>query len=253
MRFANKVLLVTGGASGIGAATARRYTAEGGRVAVVDLDLAKAEATAAEIPGAIAVQCDVSDEPSVIAAVAQTREQLGRIDHVFNAAGHVAFGRVEKFPVDAWNKLLAVHVTGTFLVTRTAIPAMREAGGGAVVNIASISAIVARAHTTGYAAAKGAIIGMSRQLALDLAPDNIRVNVVIPGSVLTPMTSPLWAKDGDAEGDINRAAASSAGESIQNRVADPEEVAAPVLFLLSDDASFITGSQLVPDGGMTAI
>ena len=251
MRFDGKVLFATGGGSGLAAATARRYTAEGGRVAVVDLNLERAEAVAAELDGSIAVACDVSDEASVKAAVATTREQLGRIDSVFNAAGHVVFGPFEDYPLAEWNRTLAVHLTGTFLVCQNTLPALREAGGGAIVNVASVAALVGRTHLGAYSAAKGAIIAFSRQLAVDLGPDKIRVNVVAPGSIRTAMTEPVWLERGG--GDFEKGTAATAREAILKRVGEPDEIAAPVCFLLSDEASFFTASLLVPDGGMTAI
>jgi NAD(P)-dependent dehydrogenase (short-subunit alcohol dehydrogenase family) len=251
MRFDGKVLFATGGGSGLAAATARRYTAEGGRVAVVDLSLERAQAVAAELDGAIAIACDVSKEEQVKAAVAEARERLGRIDGIFNAAGHVVFGPFEDYPLTEWNRTLAVHVTGTFLVCQSALPALRAAGGGAIVNVASVAALIGRSHLGAYSAAKGAIIGFSRQLAVDLGPDNIRVNVVAPGSVRTAMTEPVWLARGG--GDFEKGTAATASEAILKRVGEADEIAAPVCFLLSDEASFFTASVLVPDGGMSAI
>lgn len=251
MRFEGKVLFSTGGGSGLAAATARRYAAEGGRVAVVDLDRARAEAVAAELDGAVAIACDVADEDSVRSAVATAVDRLGRIDSVFNAAGHVVFGPLETYPLAEWNRTLAVHVTGTFLVCRNALPALREAGGGAIVNVASVAALVGRSQLGAYSAAKGAILAFSRQLAVDLGPDNIRVNVVAPGSVRTAMTEPVWALRGG--GDLEKGAAITGREAILRRVGEADEIASTVCFLLSDDASFFTASLLVPDGGMTAI
>ena len=251
MRFEGKVLFSTGGGSGRAAATARRYAAEGGRVAVVDLDRARAEAVAAELDGAVAIAGDVADEDSVRSAVATAVDRLGRIDSVFNAAGHVVFGPLETYPLAEWNRTLAVHVTGTFLVCRNALPALREAGGGAIVNVASVAALVGRSQLGAYSAAKGAILAFSRQLAVDLGPDNIRVNVVAPGSVRTAMTEPVWALRGG--GDLEKGAAITGREAILRRVGEADEIASTVCFLLSDDASFFTASLLVPDGGMTAI
>jgi NAD(P)-dependent dehydrogenase (short-subunit alcohol dehydrogenase family) len=251
MRFEGKVLFATGGGSGLAAATARRYAAEGGRVAVVDLDRARAEAVAAELDGAVAIACDVADEDSVRSAVATAVDRLGRIDSVFNAAGHVVFGPFETYPLAEWNRTLAVHVTGTFLVCQNTLPALREAGGGAIVNVASVAALVGRSQLGAYSAAKGAILAFSRQLAVDLGPDNIRVNVVAPGSVRTAMTEPVWALRGG--GDLEKGAAITGQEAILRRVGEADEIASTVCFLLSDDASFFTASLLVPDGGMTAI
>jgi NAD(P)-dependent dehydrogenase (short-subunit alcohol dehydrogenase family) len=245
-RFDGKVLLATGGGSGIGEATARRFAAEGGRVAIADLDAGRSEVVAAELEGSVGLACDVADESSVQQAVQETRERLGRIDCVLNSAGFVRFAPIEELTLADWNRMLAVHLTGTFLVCRTALPALREAGGGSIVNFASVTALVARKNLAAYSAAKGGIIAFSRQLALDVGAHNVRVNVLVPGSVRTPLTQPVYGGEG-ASGH------SALPQSIQERVAEPEEIAAAACFLLSDDASFFTGAMLVPDGGATAI
>jgi NAD(P)-dependent dehydrogenase (short-subunit alcohol dehydrogenase family) len=245
-RFGGKVLLATGAGSGIGAATAQRFAAEGGRVAVVDLDGESAEAVAAGLPGSVGLACDVADESSVQVAVQGAHERLGRIDCVLNAAGHVHFAPLEELSLADWNRMLAVHLTGTFLICKAALPRLRAAGGGSIVNVASVTALVARANLAAYAAAKGGIVAFSRQLALDAAADNVRVNAVAPGSVRTPMTRPVYGGPGSS-------GTATLPQSIQSRVADPEEIAAAACFLLSDEASFFTGSLLVPDGGATAV
>lgn len=246
-RFTGKVLFATGGGSGIGAATARRFAAEGGRVAVSDLDRERAEAVASELEGSVGLACDVSDEQSVQEAVREAHDQLGRIDCVLNSAGFVTFGPIEELSLADWNRMLAVHLTGTFLVCKTTLPHLRAAGGGSIVNFASSTALVARANLAAYSAAKGGIVAFSRQLALDAGADNVRVNVIAPGSVRTPLTAPVYGESGTGGGH------SALPQSIQERVAEPEEIAAAACFLFSDDASFFTGSMLVPDGGATAI
>jgi len=246
-RFASRVLFATGGGSGIAAATARRFAAEGGRVAVVDLDLERATEVAAGLEGSVGIACDVSEERSVAAAVDEAEARLGRLDCVLNAAGFAQFVPLEELSLEDWNRMLAVHLTGTFLVCRAALPRLRAAGGGSIVNIASTAALLARKHLAAYAAAKGGIIAFSRQLALDAAPDGVRVNVIAPGSVRTPMTRPVYAEAGVDDGRPARP------QSIQERLAEPEEIAATACFLLSDDASFFTASLLVPDGGATAL
>ncbi len=246
-RFAGRVLFATGGGSGIAAATARRFAAEGGRVAVVDLDADRAAAVAAELDGSSAIACDVSDESSVQRAVDEAVQRLGRIDCVLNAAGHVHFAPLEQLSVEDWNRMLAVHLTGTFLVCRAVLPALRAAGGGSIVNLSSVTALVARTNLAAYSAVKGGIVSLSRQLALDLATDNVRVNALAPGSVRTPMTQPVY---GDEDGTPGHSAVPG---SIQQRIAEPEEIAAAACFLLSADASFLTGTLLVADGGSTAV
>jgi 3-oxoacyl-[acyl-carrier protein] reductase len=249
MDFEGKVLFATGAASGIAAATARRFTRDGGRVAIVDLDAARAEEAAKEIDGAIGFGVNVADEVSVKAAIDATREQLGRIDCVLNAAGHAAFGPIEEWSMDAWQKMMTVHAGGTFLVCKHVLPMMREQGGGSIVNIASTAALTANKNNAPYGAAKGAIVSFSRQVAREGAP-SVRVNTVAPGRVRTGMTEPLFSQRGatadEGEKDFGMA-------NMQQRVAAADELAAPICFLLSDDASFITGTLLVVDGGETAI
>jgi NAD(P)-dependent dehydrogenase (short-subunit alcohol dehydrogenase family) len=246
-RFTGRVLFATGGGSGIAAATARRFAAEGGRVAVVDLDRDRANAVAEELNGSCAIACDVADERSVRQAVDEAAQRLGRIDCVLNAAGHVHFAPLEQVSIDEWNRMLAVHLTGTFLVCRAALQALRAAGGGSIVNVSSVAALVARTNLAAYSAVKGAIVSLSRQLALDLAADDVRVNAIAPGSVRTRMTQPVYGAEAGPPGH------SAVPDSIQKRIADPEEIASAACFLFSADASFLTGTLLVADGGSTAI
>lgn len=250
MRFDGRVLFVTGGGSGIGAATAKRFAAEGGAVAVADLDLDKAKAVAASLGQAVGLGVDVSDEDSVREALEQCRRTLGPVDAVLNAAGHAEFGVIEDWSMDRWTKMMAVHAGGTFLVCKHVLGQMREKGGGAIVNVASVAALVAQQRNSVYGAAKGAIASFTRQLSLDCAPD-IRVNAVAPGRVRTGMTEPLMLNRG--QGSLEEGAKAFGSANIQKRVAEADEIAAPVCFLLSDDASFITGTVLVADGGETAV
>jgi len=176
MRFSDKVLFATGGGSGIAAAVARRFTAEGGRVAVADLDGQKAKDVAAGLEGAVGLACDVSDEDSVRAALAAADEQLGGVDAVFSAGGHAEFGPIEEWSLERWNKMMLVHAGGTFLVCKYALPLLRRRGGGSIVNVASVAALIAQKSNAPYGAAKAAIAGFTRQLALEVGPE-IRVNV----------------------------------------------------------------------------
>lgn len=244
-RFSGKVLLATGAGSGLAAATARRFASEGGRVAVLDLDLPRAEALAAELGDSVGLRCDVADEQSVRDAVGAAHARLGRIDGVVNAAGLFSASPIEDLALADWNRMLAVHMTGTFLVCRETVPLLRASGGGSIVNFGSVTAFIARANTAAYSAAKGGIVAFSRQLALDLGADRIRVNVIAPGTVRSPMSDETYGPPGTPGQKLPL--------SIQMRIAEAEEIAAPVCFLLSDEASFFTGTVFVADGGATAV
>jgi NAD(P)-dependent dehydrogenase (short-subunit alcohol dehydrogenase family) len=260
-RFREKVLLVTGGASGIGAATARRFSDEGGRVAIVDRDRERAQLLAGDLPGAVAFAIDITDEAAIRHAVWHTVATLGGVDCVLTAAGYADFGPIEEFSLERWNRMLTVHLTGTFLACKHAVPALRLRGGGSIVTVASVAALVAQPTTApadvgepltpsnnaAYGAAKAAIIGFSRHLARDFAPDHIRVNAIAPGSVATPMTTALYTARG--QGSYETGARWSALSNPQRRVAEGQEIAGAACFLFSDDATFMTGHTLVCDGG----
>lgn len=248
MRFENKVLFVTGGASGIGRATAERVVAEGGRAALVDLDVAKAQAVAAEIGGgSIGLGANVADQAQVEAAVDATVAQLGGIDLVLAAAGHAEFGPLAEWDTARFNRMMEVHVGGTFNVCKYATPVMKARGKGAIVTIASTAAFMANNNNVPYGAAKAAITGITRQFALEALPE-VRINCIAPGRTITGMTTPLMLARG---GDMER------GEEIfgqaipMKRMGTADELASAICFFLSDDASFITGQTLLVDGGET--
>lgn len=250
MSFEDKVLLATGAGSGLGEAVARRFAAGGGRVAVLDLDGGRAERVAADLPGSIGIACDVSDEDAVVAAAARTRDELGRVDAVAAAAGFADNGPLEDWSLERWNRLIGVHLTGTFLTAKHTIPLLRAAGGGAIVNFSSIAAKVAQGTNVPYGAAKAGISGFTFQLAVELAPE-IRVNAIAPGRIRTPMTEGIYADRGD--GDPEEGVRRTLDLIPAGRVGEAADIAATVCFLLSDEAGFITGQTIVQDGGETIV
>jgi NAD(P)-dependent dehydrogenase (short-subunit alcohol dehydrogenase family) len=249
-RFEGKCLLATGAGSGLARATVERFTADGGRVAVIDLDGDRARAVAGELRGAVAFEADVADEAVLTAAVADAASELGRIDCVFNAAGIADFGAIAEWSVERFERMMRIHMTGTFVVCREVTPIMRSGGGGSIVNVASVAALTAQPGNGPYGAAKAAIAGYTRQLAFELAPD-IRVNAIAPGRVLSGMTEPLYKERGG--GSLEAGMELAAQHNMLKRMGVASEIAGPACFLFSDDASFITGHLLVADGGETVM
>ncbi len=249
MRFENQVLFVTGGASGIGRATAERVVAEGGRAAIVDLDLTRAEAAAAALPGCIGLAANVSDDAQVAAAVDATIERLGGIDLVLAAAGHAEFGPVAEWDSSRFNRMLEVHVGGTFHTCKHTLPVMKARGRGSIVTIASTAAFTANGNNVPYGAAKAGIAGLTRQLSLEALPE-VRINCVAPGRTITGMTTPIMLERG---GDLEQGERIFGQKIPMQRMGTAAELAAAICFLLSADASFITGQTLVVDGGETIV
>lgn len=247
MRFDNQVLFVTGGASGIGFATAERVVAEGGRAALVDLDLERAEAAAAKLPGCIGLAANVADDAAIAAAVATTVERLGGIDLVLAAAGHAEFGPVAEWDAARFNRMLEVHVGGTFHVCKHTLPVMKARGKGSIVTIASTAAFTANGDNVPYGAAKAGITGLTRQLSLEALPE-VRINCVAPGRTVTGMTTPLMLQRG---GDLEQGEKVFGAKVPMKRMGTAAELAAAICFFLSDDASFVTGQTLLVDGGET--
>ncbi len=247
MRFDNQVLFVTGGASGIGLATAERVVAEGGRAVLVDLDLGRAEEAAARLPGCIGLAANVADESAVAAAVATTVERMGGIDLVVAAAGHADFGPIAEWDAARFNRMLEVHVGGTFHVCKHALPVMKARGKGSIVTIASTAAFTANGNNAPYGAAKAGIAGLTRQLSLEALPE-VRINCVAPGRTITGMTTPLMLQRG---GDLEQGEKIFGAKIPMQRMGTADELAGAICFFLSDDSSFITGQTLVVDGGET--
>jgi NAD(P)-dependent dehydrogenase (short-subunit alcohol dehydrogenase family) len=247
MRFENKVIFVTGGASGIGRATAERVVDEGGRAALVDLDLDRARAAAAQIGNAIGLAANVADEGQVKAAVDATVAELGGIDLALAGAGHAEFGPTAEWDSERFMRMLSVHVGGTFYTCKHVLPAMKSRGSGSIVTIASTAAVMANNNNVPYGAAKAGISGLTRQLMFEALPE-VRINCIAPGRTITGMTTPLMLARG---GDMEKGEEIFGAAIPMKRMGTADELASAICFFLSDDASFITGQTLVVDGGET--
>jgi NAD(P)-dependent dehydrogenase (short-subunit alcohol dehydrogenase family) len=249
-----KVAVVTGAGSGIGRAAAVRFAAEGAAVAVVDLNADAAKNTAAQISAAggraLAVAADVADRAQVSGCFAQILTEYGRIDVLYNNAGVNSSGSVLDATEDDWDRSFAVNAKGTFLCAQAAAPAMVAAGGGSIINQGSVAALVGIANFASYCAAKGAVVALTRSMSVDLAPRGVRVNVICPGTVYTPLMEPMLTARGG--GDMAAGLALTVAKYPIGRLGTPEEIAAVALFLASDDSSFLTGSVVTADGGMTS-
>jgi NAD(P)-dependent dehydrogenase (short-subunit alcohol dehydrogenase family) len=250
-RLAGKVAIVTGGASGIGRATCRLFGREGAVVLVTDVEEAGGGAVAEEIrraSGRAAFRrLDATREADWVEAIAGVVGEHGRLDVLVNNAGRGGLpARVpaEHVALEDWDFIMAANATSAMLGTKHAIPAMRRTGGGSIVNVVSIYAMVGSRAGTSYHASKGAARALTRAAAVQYAPENIRVNAVFPGFVETGMTAELHARPGVRE---ERIALTPLG-----RMGEPEDIAPGILYLASDDARFVTGTELVIDGGMTA-
>ncbi|MGQ7311332.1 SDR family NAD(P)-dependent oxidoreductase [Microbacterium arabinogalactanolyticum] len=249
MRLENKKAIVTGGAGGIGRATSLAFAAEGAAVAVVDLNAEAAEAVAEEIRAAggnaIAIGADVSSEDDIIRVVATANEAFDGIDVVFNNAGIIRRTTAVETTVEEWDRVFGVNVRAIFLMCKHVVPVMKANGGGSIVNTGSGWGLKGGGQAISYCASKGAVVNMTRALAIDHGPDGIRVNSVNPGDVDTGMLRDEAKQLGqDQAGFLAEAA-----DRPLNRMGQPSEIAAAVVWLASDDASYVTGSALVVDGG----
>jgi NAD(P)-dependent dehydrogenase (short-subunit alcohol dehydrogenase family) len=246
------VAIVTGGASGIGLATAARLGREGARVAVVDRTDPEAAVRAIVAAGGDAwgIRADVADEGQVGAMVESVLSRAQRVDALVNAAGigTPRAATLDEAPLADWHALCAVNLTGTLLCCRAAIPAMRRGGGGTIVNVASELGLVGAPLSAMYGATKGAVVQLTRALAVDHAVDGIRVNCVCPGPVDTPLLRGAVARAADPEAKMR----AEMDSTLLGRLGRPEEIASLIHFLVSDEASFMTGSIVVADGGVTA-
>lgn len=250
MRFENRVALVTGGGRGIGAATAQRLASEGAAVGITDIDLAPAEEMAAEIRRAggraLPLACDVTNRPEVEAAVGRVLGEFGRLDILVACAGQTRDNLIHKMTDEDWDSVIDTHLKGTFLAVQAAQKPMVQQRYGKVIFISSTSALGNRGQTN-YSAAKAGLQGMARTLAIELGRFGINVNVVAPGFIETRMTKGLAERLGM---DYEQMKAAAAATIPLARVGRPEDVAAAIAFLTSDEASFITGQTLYVSGGL---
>jgi NAD(P)-dependent dehydrogenase (short-subunit alcohol dehydrogenase family) len=250
-RLKGKTALITGGASGIGAATARRFVAEGARVGIADRDIERGEALTAELGDAtIFVPTDVTIEEQVAASIATTIDEFGQIDCLFNNAGFGgALGPIGQTSLDDYDLTMDVLVKSVFLGMKHVADHMTARGSGSIINTASVAALDAGYSPHLYSAAKAAVVALSKTVAMEMGASGVRVNAICPGSVATP----LLAGNPDAtDDDIRRAATGFAKLTPIGRIGEPDDLASMALFLASDDSTFVTGQALVVDGGVTA-
>jgi meso-butanediol dehydrogenase/(S,S)-butanediol dehydrogenase/diacetyl reductase len=252
VRLQDKVCIITGGGSGIGRASALLFAQEGARLVIADKRPAFAQAVAEECgrkgAAAIAVEVDVAKADEVQHMIARTLEQFGRLDVLVNNAGYGIPGSVVETEPEAWDALMAVNVRGVYLCSKYAIPAMKRTGGGTIVNTASVVATVGIADRAAYCASKGAVAALTRAIAIDHVHAGIRCNAVAPGTIDTPYFDEILGKSADPDATKKALAA----RQLLGRLGTPEEIAAGILFLASDESAFATGTILTLDGGMTA-
>lgn len=242
-RLAGKIALVTGGATGIGRASARLLAAEGARVAVADTNEAAGSATALEL-GGIFIHCDISRPEESRAAVLRIVKELGGLDVLVNSAAHLGgYHEAAAMPEEEWRAVLGVSLDGVFYTSKYAALHMKENKAGAIVNISSVEGMMGAAKHAAYVTAKSALFGLTRSMAIDLGADRIRVNSVSPGIIDTGRIETEKADPAIMRFWVDM--------TVLGRLGRPEEVAAAVLFLASDEASYITGQNLVVDGGWT--
>jgi NAD(P)-dependent dehydrogenase (short-subunit alcohol dehydrogenase family) len=259
--LAGKVAVVTGGGSGIGEASCRRFATEGAAVVVADRDADGATRVAAAVRDsggrAIAVAVDVTSEDGV-AAMAAAAVEFGPIDVLYANAGIAGSGRAGDLSLEAWQRVIDVNLTGVWLSCRAVLPQMIANGGGSIINQASVGGLVGVGGIAAYAAAKAGVIGLTRQMAVDYGPDNVRVNAVCPGTVPTPLVRRTYAEGGGFASSVSEAVdfdtmlERSRARFPLGRVGSVDDIANIAVYLASDESAWTTGTAIAIDGGMTA-
>ena len=248
MRLENKIALISGGARGMGAAEAILFAGEGAKVVIGDVLEDEGRQTEAQINESggecLFLRLDVTSESNWQDAVATTVSRFGKLDILVNNAGIFPLGTVEDTSEDLWDRVMAINAKGVFMGTKHAIPEMRKTGGGSIINISSIAGLIGSRGAAAYGASKGAVRIFTKSTAIQYAADGIRANSVHPGFVDSPMTR--------AHHDVPGINEERVGKTPLGRMGQPEDIAAGILYLASEESSFVTGSELVIDGGMTA-
>lgn len=251
-RLEGKVCIITGAGSGIGQASAHLFAREGARVVVADIDLDAAQTTVEEIGSAggrsVAEQVDVTDQAQAEALAGRAVQVFGRVDVLFNNAGIGGVGDVLETDPDLFDRVMRVNVRGVYLVSRAVVPHMIKQRSGSIINMSSCIAEIGLARRVSYAASKGAVLAMTKSMQVDLAPHGIRVNALLPGTILTPFVE-RYLKESYADPEEGMAAIRK--RQLTNELGRPEDVAQAALYLASDESRFVMASGLVVDGGVS--
>jgi NAD(P)-dependent dehydrogenase (short-subunit alcohol dehydrogenase family) len=251
-RFANKKVFISGGATGIGEVAALLFAQQGAIVTIFDRDIENGEKCLQKVLDGggrgIFISGNLIYPEEIEKAIDQSLKTYGGIDILINNAGVESPYSVHEMPIEEWDRVMAVNLRGMYLMAKAVIPIMKKSGGGAIINTASISGLLGWPISAAYCASKGGVIQLTKQMAVDYAQDNIRVNCIAPGTTLTPLIERIFQQESEPE----KAKQQISQMHPLGRFAQPEEIAQAILFLASEDASFITGAVLPVDGGYTA-